>query len=241
MTFEVLHAEAPPIWRGFLFWDGFSRTHRKFEVRHGAFRHKYYLMFDFLGKTVAKIFGSKSERDLKEITPYVALINAEYAKLAGLTDDQLREQTDAVRARIAERLAGLDGQIAGLHQQIDTQLQLDVAQKEVLFEQIDALEKQRNKDLEAVLLEVLPAAFAIVKDTARRYKENGQLVVTANARDREYAATHANCQIVGDQAIWANKWLAAGAEIVWDMVHYDVQLMGGGRNDTSSLIRRLRR
>ncbi|MBJ6108598.1 preprotein translocase subunit SecA [Hymenobacter sp. BT523] len=184
-------------------------------------------MFEFLGKTVAKIFGSKSERDLKEIVPYVALINAEYAKLAGLTDDQLREQTDAVRARIAERLAGLDGQIAGLHQQIDTQPQLDVAQKEVLFEQIDALEKQRNKDLEAVLLEVLPQAFAIVKDTARRYKENGQLVVTANARDREYAATHPNCVIEGDKAIWYNKWLAAGAEIVWDMVHYDVQLIGG--------------
>ena len=132
----------------------------------------------------------KSERDLKEIVPYVALINAEYAKLAGLTDDQLRDQTDAVRARIAERLAGLDGQIAGLHQQIDTQPQLDVAQKEVLFEQIDALEKQRNKDLEAVLLEVLPAAFAIVKETARRYKENGQLVVTATDHDREYATTH---------------------------------------------------
>ncbi|UOQ98874.1 preprotein translocase subunit SecA [Hymenobacter sp. 5317J-9] len=184
-------------------------------------------MFEFLGKTVAKIFGSKSERDLKEIVPYVALINAEYAKLAGLTDDQLREQTDQVRARIAERLAGLDSQIAGLHQQIDTQPQLDVAQKEVLFEQIDALEKQRNKDLEAVLLEVLPQAFAIVKDTARRYKENGQLVVTANARDREYAATHPNCVIDGDKAIWYNKWLAAGAEIVWDMVHYDVQLIGG--------------
>ncbi|MBH8559500.1 preprotein translocase subunit SecA [Hymenobacter negativus] len=184
-------------------------------------------MFEFLGKTVAKIFGSKSERDLKEIVPYVALINAEYAKLAGLTDDQLRAQTDAVRARIAERLAGLDGQIAGLHQQIDTQLQLDVAQKEVLFEQIDALEKQRNKDLEAVLLEVLPLTFAIVKDTARRYKENGQIVVTANAHDREYATTHPNCVIEGDKAIWANKWTAAGAEITWDMVHYDVQLIGG--------------
>ena len=167
-------------------------------------------MFEFLGKTVAKIFGSKSERDLKEIVPYVALINAEYAKLAGLTDDQLRAQTDAVRARIAERLATLDGQIGGLHQQIDTQPQLDIAQKEVLFEQIDALEKQRNKDLEAVLLEVLPVAFAIVKETARRYKENGQLVVTATDIDRTYAATHPNCVIQGDQATWSNTWTAAG-------------------------------
>ena len=184
-------------------------------------------MFEFLGKTVAKIFGSKSERDLKEIVPYVALINAEYAKLAGLTDDQLREQTAVVRTRIDERLAGIDGQIADLHQQIDSQPQLDVAVKEQLFEQIDGLEKQRNKDLEAVLLEALPQAFAIVKETARRYKENGQLVVAANDHDREYAATHANVTIQGDQAIWANKWLAGGAEITWDMVHYDVQLIGG--------------
>ncbi|MBD2767316.1 preprotein translocase subunit SecA [Hymenobacter sp. BT664] len=184
-------------------------------------------MFEFLGKTVAKIFGSKSERDLKEIVPYVALINAEYAKLAGLTDDQLREQTALVRARIDERLAGIDDQIAALHQQVDSQPQLDVAVKEQLFEQVDALEKQRNKDLEAALLEALPQAFAIVKETARRYKENGQLVVTANDHDREYAATHGNVTIEGDQAIWANKWLAGGAEITWDMVHYDVQLIGG--------------
>ncbi|GAA4348677.1 preprotein translocase subunit SecA [Hymenobacter saemangeumensis] len=184
-------------------------------------------MFDFLGKTVAKLFGSKSERDLKDVLPYVALINAEYAKLAGLTDDQLREQTNTVRARIAERLAGIDGQIASLQQQIDTQPQLDVAAKEAVFEQIDALEKQRNKDLEVVLLEVLPQAFAIVKETARRYKENGQLVVTATDYDREYASRKANVTIEGDQAIWANKWLAAGAEITWDMVHYDVQLIGG--------------
>ena len=184
-------------------------------------------MFDFLGKTVAKLFGSKSERDLKDVLPYVALINAEYAKLAGLTDDQLREQTNGVRARIAERLAGLDGQIAALHQQIDTQPNLDVAAKEALFEQIDVLEKQRNKDLEAALLEVLPSAFAIVKETARRYKENGQLVVTATDYDREYASRKSNVTIDGDKAIWANKWLAAGAEITWDMVHYDVQLIGG--------------
>ena len=184
-------------------------------------------MFEFLGKTVAKIFGSKSERDLKDIVPYVALINAEYAKLAGLTDDQLRAQTEIVRGLIAERLAGLDGQIAGLHQQIDSQPQLDIAQKEVIFEQIDVLEKQRNKDLEVVLLEVLPQTFAIVKETARRYKENGQLVVTATEYDREYASRKANVTIQGEQAVWANKWLAGGAEITWDMVHYDVQLIGG--------------
>ena len=184
-------------------------------------------MLDFLGKTVAKLFGSKSERDLKTMVPYVALINAETAKLAGLSDDELRGQTDAVRERIAAHLAALDGQIAGLHQQISDQPTLDVSSKEALFEQIDALEKQRNQDLEAVLLEVLPLAFAIVKETARRYKENGQLVVTATAYDREYASRKGNVTIEGERATWSNRWTAAGAEIVWDMVHYDVQLIGG--------------
>ncbi|QDA60772.1 preprotein translocase subunit SecA [Hymenobacter jejuensis] len=184
-------------------------------------------MFDFLGKTVAKIFGSKSERDLKEIIPYVALINAEYAKLAQLSDDELRQRTEEVRGRIDAHLKGIDDQIASLHQQITDQPNLDVTQKEKIFDQIDELEKQRNKDLEVVLLEVLPVSFAIVKETARRYKENGQLVVTATDYDRAYAATKPNVRIEGDKAIWANKWIAGGAEITWDMVHYDVQLIGG--------------
>ncbi|ALD20084.1 preprotein translocase subunit SecA [Hymenobacter sp. DG25A] len=184
-------------------------------------------MFDFLGKAVAKVFGTKSERDLKEILPYVALINAEYAKLAPLTDDQLRQHSAEVRARIDERLKGIDDQIGGLHQRIADEPNLDIIEKEKIFDQIDALEKQRNKDLEVVLLEVLPAAFATVKETARRYKENGQLVVTATDFDREISRRKANVTIQGDQAIWSNKWIAGGAEITWDMVHYDVQLIGG--------------
>jgi preprotein translocase subunit SecA len=184
-------------------------------------------MFDFLGKTVAKIFGTKSDRDLKEIIPYVALVNAEYAKLAQLSDDQLREQTHEVRARIDERLKPIDDQIAALHARVGDDTSLDIGQKEQLFDQIDELEKQRNKDLEVVLLEVLPPAFAIIKETARRYKENGQLTVTATDYDREYARRKRNVTIEGDKAIWSNQWTAAGADITWDMVHYDVQLIGG--------------
>jgi preprotein translocase subunit SecA len=184
-------------------------------------------MLDFLGKTVAKLFGSKAEKDLKDVVPYVALINAEYAKLAGLTDDQLRQRTQEVRQQIDGKLAGLDGQIASLQGQIDSQPQLDVSRKEQIFEQIDALEKQRNKDLETALASALPQAFAIVKETARRYAQNGQLVVTATDIDRDIARTKGNVTIQGDKATWSNKWLAAGAEITWDMVHYDVQLIGG--------------
>ena len=184
-------------------------------------------MFDFLGKTVAKLFGTKSDRDLKEIIPYVALVNDEYAKLAPLSDDELRQRSVDVRATIDERLRGLDDQIGGLHQQISDAPNLDATEKERLFDQIDELEKQRNKDLEVVLLDVLPTAFAIVKETARRYKENGQLVVTATDFDREISRRKNNVTIAGDQATWSNKWLAGGAEITWDMVHYDVQLIGG--------------
>ena len=184
-------------------------------------------MLDFLGKTIAKVFGSKSERDLKEIVPYVALINAEYAKLAILSDAELRDQTRQVREQLADKLSGIDGQIGALHQRIADEPGLHIDQKEALFLQIDALEKQRNKELEVALLEVLPRAFAIVKDTARRYTENAQLVVPATDYDREYASRKGNVTIQGDQAIWANKWIAGGAEITWDMVHYDVQLIGG--------------
>jgi preprotein translocase subunit SecA len=184
-------------------------------------------MLDFFGKTVAKLFGSKAEKDLKGVVPYVALINAEYAKLADLSDDQLRQRTQEVRQQIDGKLAGIDSQIAGLQGQIDSQPNLDVSRKEAIFEQIDSLEKQRNKDLEVALTDALPQAFAIVKETARRYAQNGQLVVTATDADRDIARTKGNVTIQGDKATWSNKWLAAGAEITWDMVHYDVQLIGG--------------
>ena len=170
-------------------------------------------MLDFFGKTVAKLFGSKAEKDLKGVVPYVALINAEYAKLADLTDDQLRQRTQEVRQQIDGKLAGLDSQIAGLQGQIDSQPNLDVSRKEAIFEQIDTLEKQRNKDLEAALTDALPQAFAIVKETARRYAQNGQLVVTATDLDRDISRTKGNVTIQGDKATWSNKWLAAGAEI----------------------------
>ncbi|WP_192823307.1 preprotein translocase subunit SecA [Rufibacter sp. LB8] len=184
-------------------------------------------MFDFFGKTVAKIFGTKSDRDIKGVFPYVALINQEFAKLASVSDDQLRRRTQEVQAAIADRLKPIDDKIAALHARIEAETSLDISQKEEVFQEIDALEKDRNKDLEVVLMEVLPQAFAIVKETARRFKENGQMTVTATDLDRELAARKPNVVINGDQAVWANRWQAAGTEVVWDMLHYDVQLIGG--------------
>ncbi|MCC9137188.1 preprotein translocase subunit SecA [Pontibacter silvestris] len=184
-------------------------------------------MFDFFGKTVAKLFGTKSDRDIKEVVPYVSRINEEYARLANLTDDELRQKTAEVKGIIDERLKSIDDQIAALHKRVADEPDLNIVQKESIFSEIDELEKQRNKDLEVVLLEVLPTAFAIVKETARRWKENGQMVVTATDHDRMLAARKPNVQIDGDKATWVNRWMAAGNEIVWDMLHYDVQLIGG--------------
>ncbi|WP_181304520.1 preprotein translocase subunit SecA [Rufibacter sp. XAAS-G3-1] len=184
-------------------------------------------MFDFVGKTVAKIFGTKSERDIKIVLPYVTLINQEFAKLTSLSDDQLRARTQEVQAVIAERLKPIDDKVTVLYQRIENEPELDIAQKEEIFTEIDGLEKDRNRDLEVVLMEVLPQAFAIVKETARRFKENGQLTVTATDLDRTFASRKPNVQINGDQAVWANRWLAAGTEVIWDMLHYDVQLIGG--------------
>ncbi|GGG17257.1 preprotein translocase subunit SecA [Pontibacter amylolyticus] len=184
-------------------------------------------MFDFFGKTVAKLFGTKSDRDIKEVAPYVSKINEEYAKLTSLTDDQLRQRTVEIKGIIDERLKPTDDKIAALHKRVADETELNIVQKEAIFSEIDELEKERNKELEVVLMEVLPVGFAIVKETARRWKENGQLVVTATDMDRQLAARKPNVQLDGEKAVWANKWEAAGNEITWDMLHYDVQLIGG--------------
>jgi preprotein translocase subunit SecA len=184
-------------------------------------------MFSFITKTLTKVLGSKSERDLKTILPYVALINEEYSKLQAISDDQLRAKTTFLKQEIQKELQAIDDELAGLHQQIKENPSMDLSQKEAVFLQIDKLDKQRNTDLEAVLMKILPQAFAVVKETARRYKENGKLVVTATMHDKQLAVHKKNIEISGETATWHNKWLAAGNEITWDMLHYDVQLIGG--------------
>lgn len=184
-------------------------------------------MLDIFTKGIAKLFGNKSERDVKEVQPYVAKINAEYDKLADISDDALRGKTVEIKEKIDKGLQTIDGQIAGLHQKVEEQPDLDINEKEDIFNQIDKLEEERNKALEVILLEVLPEAFAIVKETARRFKEVGKMVVTANMNDKQLAAKYSHVTIEDDKAIWHNRWLAAGTEVVWEMLHYDVQLIGG--------------
>jgi preprotein translocase subunit SecA len=184
-------------------------------------------MAGFLSKSVAKIFGTKSDKDIKAVMPYVIKTNEVYSTLNSLSNDELRAQTDEVRSNINNHLQSIDDQIAELHKQATEDQALDVHQKEALFNQVDKLEEDRNIELEKVLLEVLPKAFAIVKETARRFTENESLEVTATMHDKQYAALHENVEINYDKAIWQNRWQAAGVEMVWNMIHYDVQLIGG--------------
>ncbi|MEQ8365024.1 MAG: preprotein translocase subunit SecA [Cyclobacteriaceae bacterium] len=184
-------------------------------------------MFDIINKGIAKVFGTKSARDLKEVTPYVEKINTIHKELTGISDDQLRGKTSELKSQINERLKSIDTQLSDLHNKIEEDSSLEISEKENIFNQIDELESERDKELEVVLLELLPTAFAVVKETARRLAENKQLEVEATLWDKEIAAKKSNVEIKGSTAIWHNKWDAAGTPVEWNMVHYDVQLIGG--------------
>jgi preprotein translocase subunit SecA len=175
---------------------------------------------------LTKVFGSKSDRDIKAIQPLVIRINEEYAKLPSLSNDELRAKTVYFKDLIAKSLTEIDGKISQLKLDAENR-ELALADKTAIYDQVDALAKERDTALEAVLSNILPEAFAVVKETSRRFTENKFLEVTATQHDRDYAARRANVTIAGDKAIWANHWDAAGTDVVWNMVHYDVQLIGG--------------
>ncbi|UIR55717.1 preprotein translocase subunit SecA [Sphingobacterium sp. SRCM116780] len=177
-------------------------------------------------KFLSKLFGSKSERDIKGIQPIVEKIKSEYDQLSALSDDELRAKTTDFKNRIKGYLADIDNEISTLKTEADTD-GADMSQKTAIYENVDKLSKDRDKKLEEVLMDILPEAFAVVKETSRRLTENKQLVVTATDFDREVASQKQNVVIEGNQAIWKNVWLAAGTEVTWNMVHYDVQLIGG--------------
>ncbi|MCH7397969.1 preprotein translocase subunit SecA [Belliella sp. DSM 107340] len=184
-------------------------------------------MLEIIAKGLAKVFGTKSDRDIKELTPKVALINQEFEKLKNLSDDELRGKTAEIKSIINSDLKSFDDKIKGFRDQIEALAPDKVHEKDALYNEIDKTEKERDEALEVVLEKVMPLAFAVVKETARRFKEVGSLKVKANLYDKELAVKKANVEIVGEEAIWHNKWMAAGTEVVWDMVHYDVQLIGG--------------
>ncbi len=184
-------------------------------------------MLGFVTKAINSIFGNKSDRDIKQLLPRVAEINTHFEQLKGLSNDQLRAKTTEFRARIQQALAETNAQLADLRQQAEKLPAGAVDEKFELYSEIDKLEKERDTILEKALDELLPEAFAVVKETARRFTENETLEVTASEMDRDLAASKDFVRIEGDKAIYQNRWMAAGNEVVWNMVHYDVQLIGG--------------
>ena len=174
---------------------------------------------------IKKIFGTKYDRDVKKYNPVVDEINEYFEEYKNLSNDELRNKTLEFKARIKDYLKDIDDEISRLKSAADTEE--DILRKEEIYDEIDELVKDRDKELEVVLNEVLPEAFAVVKETSRRFAENESLRVTATQHDKDLAAAKPNITIEGDEAIWSNKWLAAGGEIQWNMVHYDVQLIGG--------------
>ncbi len=173
-----------------------------------------------------KFFGDKAARDLKEVMPVVKKTNEAYEIIKTLNNDQLRDKTGEFKKRIADHLKEETNTIEQLKKQAES-YDLEMDEKEKLYNEIDELEKVQYDKTETILMEILPEAFAVVKETARRFKENEVIEVTAKDYDRELAAKRANIDITSDRAYYKNKWIAGGNEITWDMVHYDVQLIGG--------------
>ncbi len=184
-------------------------------------------MLDFFTKSVSKLFGTKSDRDLKEIQPIVDKILVEFPKLASISNDALRGKTIEFKKRIKDFSAKEEKQIEELKAKIDADLTMDVEVKEKLYEEIDELEKTIVDNNKEILAEILPEAFAVMKETARRFKENKVIEVTATQMDKDLAAGRDSIIINGDKALWSNSWKAAGIDVTWDMMHYDVQLIGG--------------
>jgi preprotein translocase subunit SecA len=173
---------------------------------------------------LTKILGNKSDRDLKEITPYIDKIKAVYPEIEKLSNDDLRARTQQLKQRIEEAIASDKNRILELKEEIEN---TDIDHREKFYNEIDKLEKQITEKSEKVLDEILPDAFSIIKETARRFKDNAEITVTAQDFDRTLAAEHDFVSIEGDKAIYQNSWTAGGNMVTWDMCHYDVQLIGG--------------
>ena len=172
------------------------------------------------------LFGNKSDRDMKELMPIVAKVNAEWEKLKSISADELRAVAEDMKKEVREYIGEEENEIAALKRKVEEERPA-IEEREEIYDRIDKLEEQIDKKVEEVLTGLMPKAFAVMKETARRFKENTEIEVTATQFDRDLAVTHDFVEIEGDKAIYFNSWLAGGNEVTWDMVHYDVQLIGG--------------
>lgn len=185
-------------------------------------------LMNMFTKSLSKLFGgNKYEKDIRAIEPLVAQTNEHFARLSSLTNDQLRGKTNEFRQRIADHLSDIDKEINSIRQEAESLDVEMVDEKDELYRRVDELIKDRDKSLEVILLELLPEAFAVVKETARRFSEHTEVRSTATDLDRDLSVNKDFVVIEGDTAIYHNEWTAAGAPIKWNMVHYDVQIIGG--------------
>ncbi|MBP9797038.1 MAG: preprotein translocase subunit SecA, partial [Chitinophagales bacterium] len=181
-----------------------------------------------ISNVLSKLFGgNKYEKDIKAIMPLVEQIKVEYAKLEKISNDELRNKTPEFRRRIKDHLKEIDDRIQLLKSEPDSPQLDDVDRKDEIYKEIDELMKERDNKIEEILLIILPEAFAVMKETARRFTEHTEIVSTATQLDRDLSVNNDFVVINGDQAIYKNEWEAAGVPIKWNMVHYDVQLIGG--------------
>ena len=178
-----------------------------------------------IASILKKVFGSKADRDLKQIRPILNKVLEAYGPIDKLTNDELRAKTEELKARLRDCEAPFEKRIAEIKAKMEEDI--PVHEKESLATESDKLVKDEDTEIERVLDEVLPEAFAIMKSTARRFKENATIEVTANDFDRALSVNHDFVHIEGDKAVYQNHWVAGGNEVTWDMVHYDVQLIGG--------------
>ncbi|HNS16468.1 MAG TPA: preprotein translocase subunit SecA [Bacteroidales bacterium] len=174
-----------------------------------------------------KILGSKSQRDITTINPLLAQIKPAYEKITLLSNDELRAKTYEFKQKIKNAIQEEEDKIVQLKNSIDENPEMDVDDKEKIYEKIDLLEKSSYEKTQQVLDQILPEAFAVMKETAKRFKDNATVEVSATQMDRDLASKKENITIHGDTARYHNKWMAGGNMITWDMVHYDVQLIGG--------------
>ncbi len=181
---------------------------------------------DIVTGLLKMIFGSKADKDRKEIQPYVEKIKAIYPTIEALTNDELRARSAALMKRIADAIAGDEAHIVDLKAKLERN-DISLNDKENYSKEVDQTVKRIDEKIEEQLDEILPEAFAIMKDTARRFAQNETVVVTANDFDRDLAAEKDFVTIEGDKAVYATHWLAGGNDLKWDMIHYDVQLFGG--------------
>jgi preprotein translocase subunit SecA len=179
----------------------------------------------FINSILKAFVGDKSQKDVKAIQPLVNKIKSFESSLAALSNDELRQKTVEFKEKIKEARFEKDSRISAL--KTEAEGTTDIDKREDIYNEIDALEKEAYDISEKVLMDILPEAFAVVKETARRFKVNTTIEVTTTPKDRELSATKPYITLDGDKTIWSNSWNAAGKEITWDMIHYDVQLIGG--------------